>query len=81
MMFVNAIENYKQALEIFRAIGDRREQVNILSLMGNVYLLMKQIKSDIEYEEQSRIIYHEIGDRSSEAKQLDNMGATFIAIG
>jgi tetratricopeptide (TPR) repeat protein len=72
-----AIDHYKQALEIAREVGVRADQGVWLGNLGWVYSNMGQYQEAIDHLEQALEITREIGDRASESAWLANLGEAY----
>ena len=71
--FREALQSWEQALEIYRAIGDRAGEGAALGNLGIVYKNLGQYPRAIELYEQQLVITREIGDRSGEGATLGNL--------
>lgn len=90
--FPTAIQSFEQALNIYRQIGDRKNEAITLIQIGNTYLdyiqfkrYYQQIKKPeeikpypevIKYYEQALVIMRAIGDRTGEAWSLNGIAMT-----
>jgi tetratricopeptide (TPR) repeat protein len=76
-----ALESYRQALELFRAVGDRLGEANTLSSQSRVALLDgDQLLSDRLLEQAIRL-YQAIGSRYSIPAQIGNHGWALRRVG
>ena len=57
-----ALQSWQQALTIYREIGDRAEQRNVLPNLSNAYFLLGNSSKGREYQQQMCVINREIGD-------------------
>jgi tetratricopeptide (TPR) repeat protein len=69
-----ALENYEQALGLFREIGDRLGEANTLRAVGDVLQFKKRSDEALENYQQALGLYREIGDRLGEAYTLKAVG-------
>jgi len=76
-----AIEYFQQALEIARAIGNRREEGYTLGAMANAYLLIGEMRQAIGLYEQALAISKEIGNQRNESAWLLGLANTLIGFG
>jgi CHAT domain-containing protein len=74
----SAIQVYQQALEIYRAIGDRNGEAGILSSLASTYYGQGQVEKVSETYQQALKIYREIEDRH---KELSILGALWSFYG
>ncbi|PSR19415.1 hypothetical protein C8255_02060 [filamentous cyanobacterium CCP3] len=73
-----ALTPWKQASEIYQAIGDRAGVSQILNNIGSVYQLLGNFPEALAQYEASLAIKHEIGDWAGEAKTLVNLGTVNV---
>jgi CHAT domain-containing protein/tetratricopeptide (TPR) repeat protein len=73
-----ALNSWQQALQICRALKNRRVEVLALGLLGHAYLGLSDYAKAIEYTQQSLVIAHEIKDRRIEGAALDILGGAYI---
>lgn len=76
-----AIEKYQEALPLFRALGDKKQEADILSNIGAVYNSLSEMQKAIEFFEQSLPLRREVSDRSGEAVTLNNFGVAYRSLG
>jgi tetratricopeptide (TPR) repeat protein len=62
-----ALENYQQALGLFREIGSRLGEANVLQEYGN---LQEDFSKALEYYQSAQELYVEIGDKYSQSRNL-----------
>ncbi|MEO0827536.1 MAG: CHAT domain-containing tetratricopeptide repeat protein, partial [Cyanobacteria bacterium J06642_9] len=79
--FQLALESWQQALEIYRAIGDRQGEATSLGNLGLAYYALGDYPRSIDFHQQSLEIDRQIGDRQGEATSLDNLGNAYYALG
>ncbi|MCT7983341.1 tetratricopeptide repeat protein [Laspinema sp. A4] len=79
--YTEAIYSNKQALEIFRQIGDRRGEAISLNNLGNAYHSLRRYTKAITFHEQSLEIQRQIGHRGGEATSLNNLGSAYHSLG
>ncbi len=72
-----AIEYYKQELEIYKEIGDRRGEGNAIKNLGNSYIHLGEPRKAIECYKQATEIAKDIGDRCGECSGLGNLGFSY----
>jgi CHAT domain-containing protein/tetratricopeptide (TPR) repeat protein len=77
----HAVEFFDQALDLFRAAGDRQGQAQALSNLGHVNIDLGNVKKAISYLNQALTIWQEVGDRREEALTLTAMGLAHTSIG
>jgi tetratricopeptide (TPR) repeat protein len=76
-----ALEYLTQALDIFRAVGDRAGEARTLNDIGAVYAALGEEQKALEYYTQALAIYRAVGDRAGEAGTLNNIGLVYFALG
>ncbi|MEM6450663.1 MAG: tetratricopeptide repeat protein [Cyanobacteria bacterium P01_D01_bin.105] len=69
-----AIENYDQALGLYRQVGSRLGEANTLQAMGEVLQFLKRSSEAIENYDQALGLYRQVGSRLGEANTLRAMG-------
>ena len=72
--FQDAIDLYKKALIIVRALDEPYAKGVILNNLGDCYRSLSDYQRAIDYYQQSLAISREIGDRSGEARGLNDLG-------
>ncbi|MFN6066921.1 MAG: tetratricopeptide repeat protein, partial [Pseudanabaena sp.] len=76
-----ALQSYKSALEIYRAIKDRNGEGKSLNNLGDVYRKQARLDKAIDYYKESLAIFKQIGDRTGEGRSLNNLGLVFQMLG
>jgi tetratricopeptide (TPR) repeat protein len=76
-----AIECYKQDVEILRELDDRAGEANTLGNIGNVYYLQGRWGEARAQYEASLKMKRELGDRAGEAQTLNNIGNVYHSQG
>lgn len=76
-----AIEKYKEAVELLKAVGDSKAAADALAHIGVVYASLNEHRNALEFHNQSLQLYREIGDRLGIAVALYNMGLAHNALG
>ncbi len=69
-----ALENYGQALELYRSVGARLGEANTLQVIGDVQQFLKQCEAALENYGQALELYRAVGDRLGEANTLKAIG-------
>jgi len=69
-----ALASYAQALELFRAVGDRLGEANVLQAMGDVQQFRKEMNTALASYAQALELFRAVGDRLGEANVLKAMG-------
>ena len=72
-----ALENYNEALPIFREIGNRRMEAAALDNIGTVYYALGDLRKSLEKHNEALPIIRKVGDRNSEANTLTNIGVVY----
>jgi CHAT domain-containing protein/predicted negative regulator of RcsB-dependent stress response len=76
-----ALEKYDEALPLSRAVGDRRQEANILNNIGALYRHLGETQKALEKYNEALQISRAVGDRVGEATTLNNIGAVYQALG
>ena len=74
-------ELYKQALEAFRSLGDRKGQALALNSLGTVAAFEGQYEVAREYYEQALVVCRQIGSQAEIAALLNNLADTVSQMG
>jgi tetratricopeptide (TPR) repeat protein len=69
-----ALENYAQAMVIYREVGARLGEANTLKAIGDVQQFLDQRTEALENYAKAMVIYREVGARLSEANTLQVIG-------
>jgi len=62
-----ALASYEQALTLFRQVGDRLGEANVLQAMGDVQQFRKEMQAALASYEQALTLFRQVGDRLGEA--------------
>jgi CHAT domain-containing protein len=76
--FPAALNSWQQALQIYRAIKNRRGEGRALGSLGAAYHSLGNSAKVIEYSQQYLAIAREIKDRQGESLALDHLGGAYI---
>jgi len=76
-----AIEKYKEALPLWRAVGDRRGEANALHNIGLVYCWLGEPQKALDYSSQALRLRRSMRDRQGEAGALCNLGLAYYSLG
>jgi CHAT domain-containing protein/tetratricopeptide (TPR) repeat protein len=76
-----AIDFYKQALPILRAVGDRGGEGTTLHNIGLVHRSLGEPQKALDYLGQGLTLRRSVGDRAGEAQTLDSIGAVYNLLG
>src|SRR5262249_21214564 len=69
-----AIANYERALALWRELGERRDELRMLQILGNQYSQLGALEIALNYTSQAIQIARSIGDRDQEANLLVGLG-------
>jgi tetratricopeptide (TPR) repeat protein/CHAT domain-containing protein len=72
-----ALQALEQALEIYRAIGERKGESFALNNIGRVYSNLGQYPQALNYYEQALAIKKQVGDKVGEGITLSNIGIIY----
>ncbi|BAY85681.1 hypothetical protein NIES267_51820 [Calothrix parasitica NIES-267] len=76
-----ALNNFEQALVIFREIEERKGEGVILNNVGLVYRKLGEYKKALYYYQQSLEIDKKVGDKAGEGISLSNIGGVYFHLG
>ncbi|WP_420119390.1 tetratricopeptide repeat protein, partial [Micromonospora sp.] len=76
-----ALEDYQQALTMYRQAGDRGNEAATLNNIGHVYNGLGDRRRALDHYHQALPIQREVGDRSGEAVTLSNIGHVYDNLG
>jgi tetratricopeptide (TPR) repeat protein len=76
-----ALEYCQQSLEIFRGLGNRRNEGTTLNNISQIFKARGDYETALDYLKQSLKIQREIGNRSGEGTTLNNISQIFQARG
>ncbi|WP_445241358.1 tetratricopeptide repeat protein [Microcoleus vaginatus] len=79
--YSQAIEYYKQSLNIHRDTGNCYGEAKSLNYLGNFYTLRGDYSQAIDYHQQSLNMQRDTGNRSAEAVSLNALGNIYDALG
>jgi tetratricopeptide (TPR) repeat protein len=69
-----ALESYRQALDLFRAVGDRLGEANTLKAIGDVQRFKDENEAALESYRQALDLFRAVGSRLGEANTLQAIG-------
>ncbi len=75
--FDEATKTYERGLEVFRALGDRRNEAVVLNGLSNACSVKGDIAQSIEYLTRSLRIAEEFNDSTAIARVLGNIGVSY----
>jgi len=78
--FPAALNSWQEALQIYRAIKNRKGESEALGNLGVAFRFLGNNAKAIEYMEQSLAISREIKDRLGEANTLGNLGLAYHSL-
>ena len=76
-----ALDCYREPLELFRRLGEPREEAAVLNNLGFAYFNLGEPQLSEASYRQALAIRREIGDRSGEAQALNNLAVLFRSLG
>ena len=76
-----AIQKYEEALPLWHEIGDRREEANVLDLIGSIYMRLADMQKALGYFRQSLLLWQAVPDRAREARALNSIGRALDFLG
>jgi CHAT domain-containing protein len=72
-----AIKRFARAAQLRQVLGHKREQALNLSALGYSHYMLGKMVQAREHYEQSRFLFHEIGDRFNEGIDLSRLGQSY----
>ena len=79
--FRAALVSWQQALERYRAAGNRQGEANALGNLGVTYNSLGQYQSAIDIFQQLLPVFRELGSRAEESSVLGNLGVVYNNLG
>lgn len=76
-----ALEKYKEALSLWRAVGDRDEEAKTLSGIGIAYVSIDEYQQALDHLNQALTIQRTIGDREGQAHTLSTLSVVYLKLG
>ena len=76
-----SIEKYKEALQLFRELGDRNSQAHTLNRIASVYESLDETHTALDYHTQALSSYRDVGDRLGEARELYGLASIYRELG
>ncbi len=76
-----ALNNFEQALIIFREIKQRKEESDTLNYIGLVYRNLGEYPKALDYYQQALAIYKQVGNKPGEGTILNNIGLVYRNLG
>jgi tetratricopeptide (TPR) repeat protein len=76
-----AIAKWEEALPLYRAVGDKKQEAVTLNNIGGVYDALGQKQKALDYYNQSLPLSRAVGDKKQEAVTLNNIGGVYDALG
>lgn len=76
-----ALEYYKQALSIYRTVGNKGGEAATLHNIGSVYDSWGQRQESLQYYNQAVSLLRAVGDKAGEAITLNNIGLVYDSLG
>ena len=73
-----ALNNFEQALVIFREIGERKSEGAVLNNIGGVYRNLGEYPKALDYYQKSLAIDKEVADKAGEGISLSNIGGIHL---
>lgn len=77
----HSIEKYKEAIPLFRSLGDRSGEAAALTSVGLVYDALGEKQQALDCLSQALPLWRAIGDRGGEARTLTNTGTIYVSMG
>lgn len=75
-----ALKKEDASLPLWRALGDRAAEGQVLYNIGGTYILLNEWQKAISYLLQARQLMQAVGDRAGEADTLNNIAASYASL-
>jgi CHAT domain-containing protein len=72
-----AVKKYEEAVEFYRAAGDRPGEANSLNSIGETYNLLGESRKAIASFAEALLLSQSLGDRLAEARSINNLGQAY----
>ncbi|HEY5883587.1 MAG TPA: CHAT domain-containing tetratricopeptide repeat protein [Pyrinomonadaceae bacterium] len=76
-----ALGKYKEALSLWRKVGDHQREALTLNRIGAIYEQLAEFQQALEYYNQALPLRRAVGDRQGEATTVHNIGAIYWRLG
>jgi CHAT domain-containing protein/tetratricopeptide (TPR) repeat protein len=76
----NALDYYKKALTLFRAVSNRRKESEMLYEMGTIHSLLGESQDAINYCHESLLIAEAEDDKADRARALNYLGVIYQSL-
>jgi CHAT domain-containing protein/tetratricopeptide (TPR) repeat protein len=76
-----AINQYEQALAVWRTLGERRFEATALTAIAIAYSTLGEKQKTIEFYSQAIPVLRAVGDRVGESITLNSLGVTYYLLG
>ena len=73
-----ALASYNDALKLFRAVGDRLGEANVLKAISDVQQFRKENDAALKSYEQAQTLYRAVGAKLGEANVLASQGRLYL---
>jgi tetratricopeptide (TPR) repeat protein len=70
----SALRTYEEALKLFRQVGDKLGEANVLQAIGDVQQFRKETNAALESYEEALKLFRQVGDKLGEANVLQSLG-------
>ncbi len=79
--FGEAIKHLEELVQIFKEIGDRKNESKCYTSLGIAYRNLGDFNKAIQCHEKSLEIFKDVGDRAGESKCYTNLGNAYLSLG
>jgi CHAT domain-containing protein/Flp pilus assembly protein TadD len=73
----NALRSSEEAVQLYQAAGDQRNEANMLSRIGSIYSNLGEPEKAREYYERITRLYQILDDKIGEAEALESIGYSY----
>jgi CHAT domain-containing protein/tetratricopeptide (TPR) repeat protein len=75
-----AIGKWQEALPLYRQLGDRENEANLLLMIAFTYNLLGEKQKALDYFQQTRPLFHTLGNSESEILVLNAIGVIYSSL-
>jgi CHAT domain-containing protein len=79
--YIRALEKYRDALRLFRGVGDRRGEITTLVTIGSVAAALGEQQNALTNFNEALPLLREVNDRAGEAAAFSSIAQIYFALG
>ena len=76
-----SLRKFEQALSLYEAGGERKEQANMLSMIGNVHTVLGDTRRALDYHQNALQIRQELNDNLGQILSTNNISGVYSTLG